>query len=117
MKIFGAGAARGSHFPRGRGGAGRASLVTRLFDDTAVQVEKKLKEEIKQDLEGQEVKAVHLTSQSCKASILMMRYLELCPYQTQAYMSDYLISTSTVSIQLSSGDFFLQTNHSIKVKL
>ena len=93
------------------------ATVSRLFDDTAVQVEKKLKEEIKQDLEGLEIKAVHLTSQSCKASILMMRYLELCPCQTQAYMSDYLISTSTVSIQLSSGDFFLQTNHSIKVKL
>ena len=27
LKIFGAGAARGSHFPRGRGGAGRASLL------------------------------------------------------------------------------------------
>ena len=28
MKIFGAEAPRGSHFPRGRGGAGRASLTS-----------------------------------------------------------------------------------------
>ena len=36
--------------------------VIRLFDVAAVQVQKKLKEEIKQDLDGLEVKAVHITS-------------------------------------------------------
>ena len=34
LKIFGAGAPRGSHFPRGRGGAGRASLLSTNAQDT-----------------------------------------------------------------------------------
>ena len=40
--------------------------VTRLFDETAGKVKKSLKEEIRDDLAGVDVKAIHITSQGCK---------------------------------------------------
>ena len=42
LKIFGAGAARGSHFPRGRGGAGRGVHPCRLESPMTVNLKMEL---------------------------------------------------------------------------
>ena len=52
--------------------------VTRMFDETAGKVKKSLKEEIRDDLAGVDVKAIHITSQGCKKSNLVKTVSNLC---------------------------------------